>query len=103
VGGPAARKLSGPVFTVRVVEHQDRLTVIQAYRFALDPAPRQVRALLRHAGAARLAYNWGLARIKANLMQRAAERSYGIAEAELTPSLSWSLYAMRNLVRNGSG
>jgi IS605 OrfB family transposase len=77
------------------VEHQDRLTVIQAYRFALDPAPRQVRALLRHAGAARLAYNWGLARIKANLAQRAAERSYGIAEAELTPSLSWSLYAMR--------
>jgi putative transposase len=41
------------------------LTVIQAYRFALDPTPRQVRDLLRHAGAARLAYNWGLARVKA--------------------------------------
>ncbi|HZE31381.1 MAG TPA: helix-turn-helix domain-containing protein, partial [Actinoallomurus sp.] len=71
------------------------LTVTQAYRFALDPTPRQVRVLLRHAGAARVAYNWGLARIKANLDQRAAERSYGIAETDLTAPLSWSLYAMR--------
>jgi putative transposase len=70
-------------------------TVTQAYRFALDPTPQQVRALLRHAGAARVAFNWGLARIKANLDQRAAERSYGIAEADLTPSVGWSLYAMR--------
>ncbi|HZE33269.1 MAG TPA: helix-turn-helix domain-containing protein, partial [Actinoallomurus sp.] len=77
------------------MEHQDRLTVIQAYRFALDPTPRQVRVLLRHAGAARLAYNWGLARIKANLDQRAAERSYGIGEVDLTPAVGWSLYAMR--------
>lgn len=46
-------------------------------------------------GAARLAYNWGLARIKANLSQREAERSYGIAEAELTPSVNWSLYGLR--------
>jgi putative transposase len=71
------------------------LTVTQAYRFALDPTPRQVRDLLRHAGAARVAYNWGLARIKANLDQRAAERSYGIAETDLTASLNWSLYSMR--------
>jgi len=71
------------------------LTVTQAYRFALDPTPRQVRVLLRHVGAARVAYNWGLARIKANLSQRAAERSYGIADADLTPVLGWSLYAMR--------
>jgi putative transposase len=77
------------------VEYRDRLTVIQAYRFALDPTPRQVRDLLRHAGAARLAYNWGLARVKANLSQRAAERSYGIGEADLTPPVGWSLYAMR--------
>jgi IS605 OrfB family transposase len=69
--------------------------VTQAYRFALDPTPRQVRDLLRHAGAARVAYNWGLARIKANLSQREAERSYGIVKEDLTPCLSWSLYAMR--------
>jgi putative transposase len=77
------------------VEHRDGLTVIQAYRFALDPTPRQARDLLRHAGAARLAYNWGLARVKANLSQREAERSYGIADADLTPPVGWSLYALR--------
>lgn len=48
-----------------------------------------------HVGAARLAYNWGLARVKANIDQRAAERSYGAPDSELTPVLDWSLYAMR--------
>jgi putative transposase len=38
--------------------------VTQAYRFALDPAPSQERALRSHAGAARFAWNWGLARCK---------------------------------------
>lgn len=36
--------------------------VIQAYRFALDPAPAQERMLRSHACAARFAWNWGLAR-----------------------------------------
>ena len=36
--------------------------VVQAYRFALDPSPAQQRALVSHAGAARFAWNWGLAR-----------------------------------------
>jgi putative transposase len=66
-----------------------------AYRYALEPTPAQVRALRSHAGAARKAFNWGLARVKANLDQRKAERSYGIAEDDLTPSLSWSLYSLR--------
>ncbi|HEU5027585.1 MAG TPA: IS607 family element RNA-guided endonuclease TnpB [Spirillospora sp.] len=35
--------------------------VTQAYRFALDPTPGQERALWSHAGAARFAWNWGLA------------------------------------------
>lgn len=68
--------------------------VVQAYRFALDLTPAQGRDLARHAGVARLAHNWGLARIKANLAQRQAERSYGIAEADLTPSVNWSLYGL---------
>jgi putative transposase len=38
--------------------------VLQAYRFALDPAPAQERALRSHAGAARFAWNWGLAKCK---------------------------------------
>jgi putative transposase len=71
------------------------LTVIQAYRFALDPTPAQERALRSHAGAARVAFNWGLARVKAVMDQRKAEKSYGIAEDDLTPSISWSMYSMR--------
>lgn len=66
-----------------------------AYRFALDPTPAQERALRSHAGAARVAFNWGLARVKANLVQREAEKSYRIAGDALTPSVSWSLYSLR--------
>jgi putative transposase len=70
------------------------MTVV-AYRFALDPSPAQERALRSHAGAARVAFNWGLARVKANLGQREAEKSYGIAGDDLTPAVSWSLYSLR--------
>ena len=45
-------------------------TVIQAYRFALDPTPRQRRALASHCGAARVAYNWGLHLVQERLEQR---------------------------------
>jgi IS605 OrfB family transposase len=66
-----------------------------AYRFALDPTPAQERALRSHAGAARVAFNWALARVKANLGQREAEKSYGIAGDGLTPVVPWSLYSLR--------
>ncbi|MEV7028416.1 helix-turn-helix domain-containing protein, partial [Kitasatospora sp. NPDC093558] len=69
------------------------MIVTQAYRFALDPTDRQVVALLRHAGAVRVAYNWALARVKANLSQREAERSYGVED--LTPAFGWSMYSLR--------
>jgi putative transposase len=46
--------------------------VIQAYRFALDPTPRQRRALASHCGAARVAYNWGLDLVTTRLAQRRA-------------------------------
>jgi hypothetical protein len=68
---------------------------IQAYRFALDLTPSQQRAVLAHAGAARVAHNWALARVKAVMDQRAAERSYGIPDEQLTESLPWSLPALR--------
>jgi putative transposase len=68
----------------------------QAYRFALDPTPGQAEALGSHAGGARFAYNVMLAAVKANLDQRGAERSYGIAEVDLTPCLGWSFQALRN-------
>ncbi|WP_327004177.1 IS607 family element RNA-guided endonuclease TnpB [Dactylosporangium sp. NBC_01737] len=69
--------------------------VVQAYRFALDLTPVQERAVLSHAGAARKAFNWSLARVKAVLGQREAERSYGVAEELLTPAVGWSLPALR--------
>src|SRR5829696_7392605 len=45
-------------------------TVIQAYRYALDPTPAQRRALASHCGASRVAYNWGLRLVEARLEQR---------------------------------
>jgi IS605 OrfB family transposase len=68
---------------------------IRAYRFALDLTPVQERQVLAHAGAARVAHNWGLAQVKAVLDQRTAERSYGIADAQLTPAIRWTLPALR--------
>jgi putative transposase len=70
--------------------------VAQAYRFTLNPTPAQVGMLESHAGGARFAYNAMLAAVRANLDQRGAERSYGIAEADLTPAMSWSFRSLRN-------
>ena len=69
--------------------------VTQAYRFALDSTPAQQRDLLRHAGAARVALHWALARVKVVMDQRAAERSYGVTADQLTPAMSWTLPALR--------
>ena len=48
-------------------------TIRRAYRFALDPSQAQERALRSHAGAARFAWNWGLAKCKERY---AAERRW---------------------------
>ena len=47
-------------------------TVHQAYRFALDPTPRQQGRLASAVGGARFAFNWGLALVKRRLDERAA-------------------------------
>lgn len=73
------------------------VSVIQAYRFALAPSTTQQVMFRSHCGAQRFAYNWGLAAVKANLDQRSAERSYGLSDDELTPSLSWSPYCLRKM------
>jgi putative transposase len=78
-------------------------TVLQAYQFALDPSGGQARALRSHCGAARFAFNWGLSQVKAVLNQREAERSYDVAEDQLTAALNWSAYSLRkafNAVKN---
>ena len=68
--------------------------VIQAYRFALDPAPAQERMLRSHARAARFAWNWGLARCQ----QRYQAEGSGIraelhkvwnAAKKSDPALAW--------------
>jgi putative transposase len=46
---------------------------VQAYRYALDPTPRQEQRLRSHAGAHRYAWNWGLARCQERY---AAERKW---------------------------
>jgi transposase len=67
---------------------------VRAYKYALNPTPRQARYLDGHCGAARKAFNWGLGRIKAVMDQRAAERSYGIPDELVTPAISWSMYSL---------
>lgn len=40
---------------------------VQAFRFTLDPTEDQARALVRHFGARRKAYNWTVATLKADI------------------------------------
>jgi len=61
-------------------------TIQQAYKFALDPTPRQARMLASHAGGARFAYNWGNARIIAALDAREAEKASGSEPTTQLPS-----------------
>ncbi len=89
--------VAGKNDTVSLVSHSSvPLTRATTFRFTLDPNQEQSQRLLAHAGAARLAYNHHLGRVRANLDQRAAERSYGIADADLTPVLSWSKVSFIN-------
>ena len=71
------------------------MKVIQAYRFALDPSPAQERALHSHAGAARFAWNWGLAKCKERYEAEgkwysgAELHKLWNAEKKADPSLAW--------------
>ena len=69
--------------------------MIQAYKFALEPTPAQERALRSHAGAARFAWNWGLAKCKERYEAEGKWYS-GIdlhklwnAEKKADPALAW--------------
>ena len=55
--------------------------MLEAVRVALDPTPRQERLLGSHAGAARFAYNAGLAHVK-DVLERGDRPE-------------WSYYALR--------
>lgn len=69
--------------------------MIRAYLFALDPTEGQAEVMQSPCGAARVAYNRCLARVRANWAQRAAEESYGIPEHERTPWIDTSAYSLR--------
>jgi putative transposase len=70
-------------------------TVVQAYRFALDPTPEQDAVLWSHCGGQRFAVDWGVALVAVVMNQRKAEAFYGIGADQLTPSLLWSAYSLR--------
>jgi putative transposase len=69
--------------------------VTQAYRFALKPTPAQERALRSHAGAARFAWNWGLAKCKdryeaeGNWYSAIDLHKLWNAEKKADPALAW--------------
>jgi putative transposase len=60
--------------------------VLQPYRYALDPTPRQSGALASHVGASRSAYNWGL-----ELFQRRLEAKVAGQDVQVP----WSLMELR--------
>ncbi|MHB1594116.1 MAG: IS607 family element RNA-guided endonuclease TnpB [Streptosporangiaceae bacterium] len=71
------------------------MKVSQAYRFALDPTPAQEAMLRSHAGAARFAWNWGLAKCRERY--EAEGKWYSAidlhklwnAEKKADPALAW--------------
>jgi putative transposase len=62
------------------------MRVHQAFRYALVPNNAQRSALASHAGAARFAFNWGLALVKARVEARRTDPSVEVP---------WSLPALR--------
>lgn len=71
------------------------MKAVQAYRFALDLTPRHERACRSHAGAARFAWNWGLAKCKGRYEAQgqwysAAElHKLWNAQKKADPALAW--------------
>src|SRR4051812_1439285 len=60
-----------------------------AVKVRLDVTDVQVGVLLRAAGARRFAFNWAVAKIKANADQWAAEATYGIDRADWVRPLTF--------------
>jgi putative transposase len=74
--------------------------VTQVVKLRPDTSPAQVEVLRGYCGTARAVYNILLFRLKVNMSQRAAERSYGIADADLTPATSWHKFSLEKLLRD---
>ncbi|MDN5861063.1 MAG: IS607 family element RNA-guided endonuclease TnpB [Pseudonocardia sp.] len=74
--------------------------MIRAYLFALDPTAAQEQALRSHCGAQRYAYNFGIELAGKIRAQRAAEYSYGLRGAELTPCSAYDLRRAWNTAKH---
>ncbi|MGH3861049.1 RNA-guided endonuclease InsQ/TnpB family protein [Actinokineospora sp.] len=70
----------------------------QGFRVELAPTEEQRIRLGQHAGLSRLVENFALETVKAALDQRAAEKTYGIPEGELT-LVPWSAPALESAWR----
>lgn len=80
-----------------LVSHSgQRLVRPVSFRFALDPNRAQSERLFMFAGARRFCFNHHVARVKANLEVRTAEREAGLGKEEMTPALSWSKQSFIN-------
>lgn len=72
---------------------------LQGFRIELAPTPDQRGRLAQHAGLHRVVFNHALAHVKAVMDQRAAEKTYGVTEAEMTPATGWSAPALERYWR----
>jgi putative transposase len=74
--------------------------VMRAFLFALDPTPAQERAFRSHCGAQRFAFNFGIELAGKIRAQRAAEYSYGLRGAQLTPLSAYDLRKAWNATKH---
>jgi len=77
--------------------------VTQVVKLRLNPSRAQVELLLGYCGTARAAYNTLLFQVKANIGQRAAEKTYDILDSNPTPGLSWHRFGLEKLLRENRG
>jgi putative transposase len=73
---------------------------MRAFLFALDPTPAQEQAFRSHCGAQRFAFNFGIELAGKIRAQRAAEYSYGLRGAQLTPLSAYGLRRAWNAVKH---
>lgn len=62
----------------------------QGYVLEIAPEETQIEKLYRQSGLSRVVFNHVLARVKVIIGQRAAERTYGIPDDQLTPAMAWN-------------
>lgn len=62
----------------------------RAYRYRLDPTPRQARMLLRSCGARRYAHNWAVDMIRSAFDERRVQTAAGIPAEDLPRALTFA-------------